>query len=442
MEIGVNDSLSFGVGPFSGKATSVLQGTRRENEDTSIRKNEEHLAESRRGKFATIETEAVKGLDCLYTDLFPELSFPSSQFVGEYARIRSQSLTSGFDFNSIDSTNTMADVELSSPSLTVDKEQLALPINEFDDVLCNIIGSEPSLPTTGLDRAGKIMPEMKMDFSDSGSELSYQADIKCVESELVAPFLQVIPCSSEGFVKSPRSSTCKSSLHNVITEDTSLSKNAIAARENRIKKKMYVQTLEKNSKELGAENKKMKNQVVSMKSMLRSLQKEVDYLRDVLANQSELASLLMNIQSTGMKLATSINSKAPTKRMHAADCKQSCKCHACKKENLTSTEVPSRPTTRLSKRQKLGPCSAQPPCKQTPFPGRSPLITSKRNSAMVRQDPTGGVCLHVSSGRISVEFCPQCSENASQVALDHCYGLPGNRESGAESDGDSCASDI
>ena len=83
-------------------------------------------------------------------------------------------------------------------------------------------------------------------------------------------------------------------------------KNAEAARENRQKKKRYVESLERENADL----KEFKTQTSAENSALKSqvdiLKEEVTYLRSVIANQGTLSLLLKNISSTpGISLSTS-----------------------------------------------------------------------------------------------------------------------------------------
>lgn len=138
-------------------------------------------------------------------------------------------------------------------------------------------------------------------------------------------------------------------------------RNAEAARLNRIKRKAYVEGLERERAVLKAENLVYKTKCTELKATVRQLQRETQYLRSVLANQSVLASLIENIAEVeGVKLSSSImNSR---KRPH------------------TSSD------------------DAQP----------SQSKKGKRDTPA----SSGGVCLHVSKDVVSLEFCAECSHQA------------------------------
>ena len=146
------------------------------------------------------------------------------------------------------------------------------------------------------------------------------------------------------------------------------SKSAIAARENRERKKRYVAGLESTVHRLKFDNKKLSSNCNTLAKEADSLRNEVKYLRNVLANQSALSSLLNNIPNVaglsfvGGKIT---NEVASGKRK-------------------SSSEEPIAPKlARLSKQKAI---------------------------------QSTGICLHVSGSRVSMELCAAC--NDEQVITD------------------------
>lgn len=132
-------------------------------------------------------------------------------------------------------------------------------------------------------------------------------------------------------------------------------KNAIAARLNRLKKKEYVNNLEKKVGLLLAENGTLKQENGQLTKRVEELEDETRYLRAVLANQSVLAQLLSRL--SGMKLSSSLFQNAnPNDHNYAL------------------------PRKRVKVKEK---------------------------------ETSGGVCLHVDQNHVSVEFCRECAESAS-----------------------------
>ncbi|OWF43023.1 uncharacterized protein LOC110460318 [Mizuhopecten yessoensis] len=137
-------------------------------------------------------------------------------------------------------------------------------------------------------------------------------------------------------------------------------KNAIQAKINREKKKVFIKSLEDTVDELRAENDALKVNQTRMEECQRVLEDEVQYLKSVLANQSALSSLLQNIPNVqNVTLSTSFNRR---KRSAVVD----------------HDYIEHQDTDRCTKRN----CS------------------------------TAGICLHVDKGHASLEFCSHCSKNA------------------------------
>ncbi|KAL1516158.1 hypothetical protein ABEB36_000077 [Hypothenemus hampei] len=86
------------------------------------------------------------------------------------------------------------------------------------------------------------------------------------------------------------------------------SKNALMARENRLKKKIYITSLESQVTSLKVENKKMSQTIDSQTNTINQLKREVRYLKSIIANSDGIGKLLKAINSsTGMHVTTSLN---------------------------------------------------------------------------------------------------------------------------------------
>lgn len=137
-----------------------------------------------------------------------------------------------------------------------------------------------------------------------------------------------------------------------------INKNAIAARINRLKKKEYVNSLEKKVSVMATENNSLKQENSQLTKRVEELEDETRYLRAVLANQSMLAQLLSRLSGVnGMKLSSSL--------FQGHD---------------TNDHDYALPRKRVKVKER---------------------------------DTSGGVCLHVDKDHVSVEFCTKCAESAS-----------------------------
>ena len=138
-------------------------------------------------------------------------------------------------------------------------------------------------------------------------------------------------------------------------------KNAEAARQNRLKKKRYLEELEKEHSDVKRENVILKTRCHEFQQRCQRLQSEVEYLKNVIANESMLSSLIQNIPNVpNVKLSSSFASR---KRPQAGS---------------------SEDSTPASKRSKS------------------------------TQSTSAGVCLHVAKDQVSIEFCQHCSKQATQ----------------------------
>lgn len=156
----------------------------------------------------------------------------------------------------------------------------------------------------------------------------------------------------------------------------SLSKNAIAARENREKKKQYVLNLERNLEKMEAENSKKDALIETYKKNQEALVTEVNYLRGCLANSAEISAVIKSVKNNPnlQQVTTSLglNSKNQESRKRCL-----------RSENEENEECPARKSRRLQQ------------------------LTGTEKA---------GICVHVSDGAVSLEFCSQCHRSARIAA--------------------------
>lgn len=162
-------------------------------------------------------------------------------------------------------------------------------------------------------------------------------------------------------------------------------RNAIAARENRQKKKKYVEGLESDVARLKEENKTLKTGNENMSKIILKLSDEVKYLRSVLANQSTISLLLKSVAATpGISLTSSLVQSSGDKDEET------------EKENKQQTD--KQYVTRSKKRQ-------------------SEEVMDSTPSKKARGTTPGGVCLHVNQGKVSLELCAKCERKAMQSGV-------------------------
>lgn len=76
-----------------------------------------------------------------------------------------------------------------------------------------------------------------------------------------------------------------------------MSKNAVLARENRFKKKKFIDDILRKNKFLSGQNSHLKSKCEKYDRNVYSLRKEVSYLKNIIHNQSTLSKLLKSIPS-------------------------------------------------------------------------------------------------------------------------------------------------
>lgn len=197
-----------------------------------------------------------------------------------------------------------------------------------------------------------------------------------------------------------------------------MSRNAVIARENRQKKKEYIQNLEKDVESLRAQNSELILESQAMQSRLESLVSEVEYLKGVIANQSTLSRLIGSMCHTpGVRFYSSFamdseqfkeNERLETKNKN----KRKNAMIGCEDQTNDNSEPKTkRLSSRLSEKK-----------------SSKSLQSSNFQQQKERSNTKGGVCLHVSGEEVSLEFCSKCSKNAlhtkkaAHLSGDHSYG--------------------
>ncbi|XP_043252116.1 uncharacterized protein LOC122397195 isoform X2 [Colletes gigas] len=120
-----------------------------------------------------------------------------------------------------------------------------------------------------------------------------------------------------------------------------LNRNALMARENRLKKKAYLEKVESKLSYYQQENKKLVNFIRKQGVDIKRLTGEVAYLRSVLNNNTTITALLKTINNGFRKISTQkTNSFYP----HVSQCppkseiEQKCKCNMIAKENILNNQ--------------------------------------------------------------------------------------------------------
>ena len=191
--------------------------------------------------------------------------------------------------------------------------------------------------------------------SDSGAGMCLVSDKSDFLSELLGSDIGL--CSDKQCA--PRHVTSEKKPRTAAQDETQWQRNqrnAVAARQNRLKKKQYVLSLQTEIAQLKAENTVLKTKCRDLDTSVAQLSNEAEYFKSVLANQSMLSGLLQ-------KMPTIKEVRFPT-------------FVSCKREGEPFVDGVS--------------------------PAKKPSLS-------------GGVCLHVSQDVATLEFCSLCSGRAAHV---------------------------
>ena len=164
---------------------------------------------------------------------------------------------------------------------------------------------------------------------------------------------------------------------------TTIKTQAEKAKEQRQRKKKFVQELQDTIDELKQEKAGLQQVNTQLNDKIGSLQEEISYLKGVIANQSELAKILRTVANIP---GISIN------------------CSVLKNDQ-----------GEMGKNNKRKCVPA----------GKKGVNLSDENTKKRRMDievngeleNNAGVCVHVQSGKVSLEFCPECSKKAKSTPL-------------------------
>lgn len=306
-------------------------------------------------------------------------------------------------------------------------------------------------------------------FSSMGSEVNVLSDIDEVNFDV--PKKRRSESSGLGLDRDMFGKDCTSSDEESLQSSSMAStrgrkpkcftRNAVLARQNRLKKKKYVEDLESELNDLRKENSKLKVSLSGYTKDVELVRKENIYLRNVLANSKEISQLIRSINvNCGLPAAsTSLHHNAEGKRppiservpvQHPKVVVESA-MPVVSSTNSDSCVPSSGPQTNLTSAartvKKDFPIAVEDVSLSLSAPedenedDLDVLFGSKDTSSdldfNLNEAPCGelgnlgfgpnafgdwldgdeplaniGVCLHVANKKVSLEFCSSCNENA------------------------------
>ena len=181
------------------------------------------------------------------------------------------------------------------------------------------------------------------------------------------------PSRTTRAVKNVRNNSAK-------VEQSPAKTQAEKAKAQRAKKKKYVEELQDTIAQLNTDKAGLQQVTIQLTEKIESLREEVSYLKGVIANQSELAAILRTVANTpGIEISCSTLQEPE------------CSGKVNKRKWEVSSKAESNVDDKNSKKRK---------------------INDDTNGEV---NGKAGVCVHVQSGKVSVEFCAECSKKANGI---------------------------
>lgn len=213
-------------------------------------------------------------------------------------------------------------------------------------------------------------------------------------------------------------------------------RNALLARENRKRKKEMMDSLEKTVDDLQSQNKKLHKMMKFKDARTLKLEQEVRYLKSVIANKTEIVSVLKSLP----KFTSSCPEIKKEEKKFTSTGSDTATCETFDDNGSVILQDVFMPTITdefifpdLDVATEWDEILRNPFSSATDFsgipkleeigllsPASSPTseISTEHNyfekSSLMSNDMSGaGVCVHINSGRVSLEFCSTCHYNAT-----------------------------
>lgn len=210
-------------------------------------------------------------------------------------------------------------------------------------------------------------------------------------------------------------------------DSASLSKNALLARENRLKKKRYINGLEENLAGAKKENQFLMDKLKEKDATIDQLQKEILYFKSILANVQEISGLIKTIkQESHIPMSTSLRPTVyPMKRKSVVDLPS---IHDKKMKMERMSESSSCMSAIHDDDDSYDWMPSSPSC-PTQLDAESLDVLSNFSEEDINlfgddtllPEPTSqtaplpaGICLHVFNKQMSLEFCVACATRAQE----------------------------
>lgn len=225
-------------------------------------------------------------------------------------------------------------------------------------------------------------------------------------------------------------------------------RNALLARENRKRKKEMMDNLEKTVGDLQMQNKKLLKMVKLKDTKTTKMEQEIRYLKSVIANRTEIVNVLKSLPKFPQKTVKS-DKKIKDETLHHSGGSETASCETFDDNGSVKVIDPFLPMiiddfhstdfkSDLDVPTEWDEILRNPFNSSTDFsdipklddigilsPASSPMseISTEHNyfekSSLMSNDLGAGVCVHINSGRVSLEFCSTCHYNATNTWIEN-----------------------
>uniref|UniRef100_A0A8D9DVS0 CREB/ATF bZIP transcription factor n=1 Tax=Cacopsylla melanoneura TaxID=428564 RepID=A0A8D9DVS0_9HEMI len=256
-------------------------------------------------------------------------------------------------------------------------------------------------------RKRKIESEVESDFSD-----------EC-EWEPIQSSPKMMKINREKPTRSESSSSVVDHDYdielNVDTKKHCTNRNALMARKNRIKKKMYVEKLENTIQELRSNYESMQKQILEQNEVIARVTKENRYLRNVITNSSGLKQILQGVRLAGLanRVHTTPMTRDPNLNQKGTDPLLNDNYYSDLFSDLDNEHFTDLLSLPVHVTEDAFPSSTTSEdvldnIKLEALNGVKPDIPDHDFST----NPQVGLCVHIINNTLSVEFCETCNESA------------------------------
>uniref|UniRef100_A0A1B6D5R1 BZIP domain-containing protein n=1 Tax=Clastoptera arizonana TaxID=38151 RepID=A0A1B6D5R1_9HEMI len=191
-----------------------------------------------------------------------------------------------------------------------------------------------------------------------------------------------------------------------VSKNKAMSKNALNAKLNRLKHKQYLMQLHNELEVLKKENTTLKSCSNYKSEMIHSLNNEVQYLKNIIANSTELGSILRNVcHKTNLEIISPLNKGD----FMSHSVKSKLDAHLNMFDDDSETNGLISEMDALAQNEDLALISNE----EMNSWEKSPLECDIPDFQDV------GVCLHLSKKKVSLEFCSSCNQSSTSSSAEN-----------------------